>query len=101
MAVPKKRNGAVPKKEIVDTKQRRDGTRFLTYQLELVRCNKPGCHRLHGPYWYAYWKRGGRTRKRYIGRVWRELTHEQLRATERSEERKLERARKSLQRGVA
>ncbi|MFP4149914.1 MAG: hypothetical protein ACLFUG_01880 [Nitriliruptoraceae bacterium] len=42
----------------------------LTYRQEEVRCGKPGCRSCpHGPYWYAYWKEDGRTRKRYIGRT--------------------------------
>lgn len=41
----------------------------LTYRQEMVRCGKSGCRSCpHGPYWYAYWKEDGRTRKRYIGR---------------------------------
>jgi hypothetical protein len=41
----------------------------LTYRQEHVRCGKERCSRCpHGPYWYAYWKEDGRTRKRYIGR---------------------------------
>ena len=41
----------------------------LSYRQEHVRCGKPTCSRCpHGPYWYAYWKEDGRTRKRYIGR---------------------------------
>jgi hypothetical protein len=43
-----------------------------TYQLESVRCGKKNCHcavgKLHGPYWYAYWTEGGRTRSQYIGK---------------------------------
>jgi hypothetical protein len=39
------------------------------YRLQAVRCGKPGCTRCpHGPYWYAYWREGGRVRTRYIGR---------------------------------
>jgi hypothetical protein len=42
----------------------------LTYRQEHVRCGKRGCATCpHGPYWYAYWKEEGRTRKRYIGRT--------------------------------
>jgi len=42
----------------------------LTYRQEHVRCGKQGCATCpHGPYWYAYWKEDGRTRKRYIGRT--------------------------------
>ena len=41
----------------------------LTYRQERVRCGKMTCSSCpHGPYWYAYWKQDGRTRKRYIGR---------------------------------
>lgn len=41
----------------------------LTYRQERVRCGKMNCTACpHGPYWYAYWKEEGRTRKRYIGR---------------------------------
>ena len=40
-----------------------------TYQQKYTRCNKPGCRRCaegpgHGPYWYAFWWEGGRTRSR-------------------------------------
>ncbi len=41
----------------------------LTYRQEHVRCGKDACRTCpHGPYWYAYWKEDGRTRKRYVGR---------------------------------
>jgi hypothetical protein len=41
------------------------------YRLELVRCGK--CKRCadgpaHGPYWYLYYRRGGRLASRYIGK---------------------------------
>jgi hypothetical protein len=43
-----------------------------TYRLEEVRCGKKNCHcaegKPHGPYWYAYWTEGGRTRSQYIGK---------------------------------
>jgi hypothetical protein len=45
----------------------------ITYQREHVLCGKAGCRKLHGPYWYAYWKAGGRVRKRYIGRKFHPL----------------------------
>ncbi len=42
----------------------------LTFRYETVRCGKPNCTRCpHGPYWYVYWKEGGRTRSRYVGRT--------------------------------
>ncbi len=41
----------------------------ITYRLEEVRCGKPNCSSCpHGPYWYAYFREGGRLRSRYIGR---------------------------------
>lgn len=41
----------------------------VSYRLESVKCGKPGCTRCpHGPYWYAYWREGGRVKSRYIGR---------------------------------
>jgi hypothetical protein len=40
----------------------------VTYQRELVKCGKPRCRKWHGPYWYAYWTRGIRTRSLYIGK---------------------------------
>ena len=44
-----------------------------TYRQEHVKCGKPSCQKCsagagHGPYWYAYWSEGGRTRKQYIGK---------------------------------
>lgn len=36
----------------------------------LVRCGKPQCRSCpHGPYWYAYWREGGRRRSRYVGKL--------------------------------
>jgi hypothetical protein len=44
--------------------------RMATYQYEKVKCGKPRCRTCpHGPYWYAYWKEGGRTRSRYVGKT--------------------------------
>ncbi|HYY45236.1 MAG TPA: hypothetical protein VE975_08640 [Actinomycetota bacterium] len=41
----------------------------VTYRLESVRCGRKGCKSCpHGPYWYAYYREGGRLRSRYIGR---------------------------------
>ena len=50
--------------EVLDTKRSGD----VTYRLEKVFCGKgcKGCP--HGPYWYGYWKEGGRTRSKYIGK---------------------------------
>jgi hypothetical protein len=36
----------------------------------LVRCGKQGCGSCpHGPYWYAYWREGGKRRSRYVGKL--------------------------------
>ena len=45
-----------------------------TYRQEYVRCGKERCKKCadgpgHGPYWYAYWSKGGRTHKQYIGKT--------------------------------
>jgi hypothetical protein len=45
------------------------------YQREWVRCGKLLCKcagangKLHGPYWYMYWREKGRLRSRYIGKT--------------------------------
>lgn len=43
------------------------GVPAVTYRRQAVRCGKgcAGCP--HGPYWYAHWKEGGRSRSQYIG----------------------------------
>jgi hypothetical protein len=52
-----------------------------TLRLELVLCGKPKCERLHGPYWYGYFKEGRRSRKVYIGkRLPEELARRRLRS---------------------
>jgi hypothetical protein len=41
----------------------------VSFRQEMVRCGKQGCTKCpHGPYWYAYWREGGRTRSRYVGK---------------------------------
>ena len=48
----------------------------VSYRLEQVNCGKPGCSKCpHGPYWYAYWREGGKVRSKYIGR---KLTADEL-----------------------
>src|SRR5256885_10556394 len=43
-----------------------DGAK-ITYRREEVRCGKANCSRCpHGPYWYAYWRGGGRPRSRHL-----------------------------------
>ena len=43
------------------------------YRQEYTKCNKAGCKTCsegkgHGPYWYRYYREGGRLRKQYIGK---------------------------------
>jgi hypothetical protein len=46
-----------------------EGGGRVTYRQEMVRCGRKGCTRCpHGPYWYAYWREGGRLRSRYVGK---------------------------------
>lgn len=44
----------------------------ITYQQELVCCGKENCKcatgELHGPYWYAYYREGGKMHSAYIGK---------------------------------
>ncbi len=61
-----------PGRQVVEV-HRHDPT-GTTYQLEYKRCGKPTCccahggGEGHGPYWYAYWREGGKPRSRYIGK---------------------------------
>ena len=50
-------------REVIE--ERHSGT--MTFRLERVSCGKncKGCP--HGPYWYGYWREGGKTRSKYIG----------------------------------
>jgi hypothetical protein len=52
-----------------DQQEERTQRGRITYRQEHVRCGRRGCTRCpHGPYWYAYWREGGRLRSRYIGK---------------------------------
>ena len=43
-----------------------------TLHEQFVRCGRPGCRcadgRLHGPYFYRFWREAGRLRKAYVPR---------------------------------
>ena len=45
-----------------------------SYVLQKVRCGKPTCRcartggELHGPYWYLFTKKDGKTRSKYVGK---------------------------------
>jgi hypothetical protein len=66
----------ISRKETFSDRKRPDGREILevknegsvTYRLERVSCGKncKGCP--HGPYWYAYWREGGKTRSKYVGK---------------------------------
>jgi hypothetical protein len=57
--------------EVLEVEPARGGG---SYVLQKVRCGKNTCHcakaggELHGPYWYLYTKKDGRTRSKYIGK---------------------------------
>jgi hypothetical protein len=45
----------------------------VVYRCQISFCTKPSCHKCregtgHGPYWYAYTKRDGRTVRTYVGK---------------------------------
>jgi hypothetical protein len=51
----------------------------VTYQLKRVFCGRPGCRKCafgvgHGPYWYSYRKKNGKTISKYIGKVLKEIS---------------------------
>jgi len=40
-----------------------------TYQCKYIKCGKSSCRSCpHGPYWYVYWKEGGKTKCKYVGK---------------------------------
>lgn len=51
---------------------------------QFVRCGRLPCRcdtgRLHGPYWYLFWRERGRLRKRYVPREEATTLHECLKA---------------------
>ena len=67
-AAPTQPGGAATKRQVLE----KHAIANKTYQLEGVRCGKKNCHcaegKPHGPYWYAYWTEGGKTRSQYIGK---------------------------------
>jgi hypothetical protein len=64
----KRARGAARQREVLQAHR----TAHKTYRLERVRCGKESCKcaegQLHGPYWYAYWSEGGKTRSQYVGK---------------------------------
>ncbi|MDM7938880.1 MAG: hypothetical protein QUS07_00870, partial [Methanothrix sp.] len=57
------------KGEVEEVRQAKEGS----YVLQKVKCGDPSCHcmkkgTLHGPYWYLFSKKNGKTRSKYIGK---------------------------------
>jgi len=47
-----------------------DGSPEVHLRSQLVKCGKGNCTKCpHGPYWYAYWREGGKRRSRYVGKL--------------------------------
>ena len=67
-AKKREKQRASRKREVVEEKARDN----KTYRLIFIRCGRKKCRCFkgsgHGPYWYAFWSEGGRTRCRYIGK---------------------------------
>jgi hypothetical protein len=77
------------------------GAASVTYQRELVTCGKLACKKCrgnvgrgHGPYWFAYWTTGNKTRSLYIGKERRAAARVVVELAERKAERKREQAAK-------
>ena len=59
-----KSRGQSGKREVLEERH----SDSMTFRLERVSCGKncKGCP--HGPYWYGYWREGGKTHSKYIGK---------------------------------
>jgi hypothetical protein len=44
-----------------------------TIRRQYVKCGKPQCQKKHGPYPYAYWKEGNKTKSGYVGKKLEDL----------------------------
>lgn len=56
------------------TKNMPPAGRRITYQQQYRKCGKRPCQpcqhgRGHGPYWFAFWREGGRVRSAYLGKT--------------------------------
>jgi hypothetical protein len=64
----KRKRSTTKQNEVLQAHQ----TAHKTYRLERIRCGKENCKcaegKLHGPYWYAYWTKNGKTKSQYIGK---------------------------------
>jgi hypothetical protein len=61
---PSKSGNLIVKREVLEERH----SEAMTFRLERVSCGKncKGCP--HGPYWYGYWREGGKTHSKYIGK---------------------------------
>jgi len=84
---PKKRSKSVHVSHVCPVKDRL-GESSVTYQLEYIQCGKPRCRKWHGPYWYAYWTAGGRSRSLYIGKLLRPAAVVAVERVERARSRR-------------
>ncbi|MEI6105353.1 MAG: DUF6788 family protein [Methanothrix sp.] len=57
--------------EVLEVEPARGGG---SYVLQRVKCGKPSCRcakpggELHGPYWYLFTKKDGKTKSKYVGK---------------------------------
>lgn len=58
----------MPKQPALEVRTGQSRGTSISYELRFVLCGKAGCKRLHGPYWYAYWRAGKRVRSYYVGK---------------------------------
>jgi hypothetical protein len=70
-AADKPKLSAAKAGSVLELRHTREGGRGITYERKAVLCGKKGCHKLHGPYWYAFWTSGGRVRSVYIGKTFK------------------------------
>jgi hypothetical protein len=58
--------GIVVSTTMIDNKQ--EIPLNATIRRQYVQCGNPQCQKKHGPYLYAYWKEGNKTKSRYVGK---------------------------------
>ncbi len=69
---PRRRTGR-PKQPALEVRTGQSRGLSISYERRLVLCGKAGCARLHGPYWYAFWRDGKRVRSFYVGKDWQPI----------------------------
>lgn len=53
-----------------ELKQRLLDKKLVSYQTKYIKCGKEGCSKCpHGPYIYAFWRKGKRVRSKYLGKA--------------------------------